>query len=94
MTPASGTRTLKSLRCSNPYLNGLLVTVVRYVCDGPRDYFLVATGVGSGEYRALAEELVDPEPTGEACAMCSSMQLVRQGTCKLCLNCGETTGCS
>ncbi|MCB2357762.1 vitamin B12-dependent ribonucleotide reductase [Clostridium estertheticum] len=30
----------------------------------------------------------------ETCSMCSSTRLVRNGTCKVCLDCGTTTGCS
>ena len=31
---------------------------------------------------------------GEACSNCGSDRLVRNGTCKVCLDCGTTTGCS
>jgi len=31
---------------------------------------------------------------GEVCAVCKSNKLVKNGTCKVCLNCGTTTGCS
>ena len=30
----------------------------------------------------------------ETCSHCSSTRLVRNGTCKVCLDCGTTTGCS
>ena len=30
----------------------------------------------------------------ETCSLCSSSRLVRNGTCKVCLDCGTTTGCS
>ena len=30
----------------------------------------------------------------ETCTLCSSTRLVRNGTCKVCLDCGTTTGCS
>ena len=30
----------------------------------------------------------------ETCSLCSSTRLVRNGTCKVCLDCGTTTGCS
>jgi len=32
--------------------------------------------------------------TGDACGECSSMDVVANGTCKKCMNCGATTGCS
>lgn len=31
---------------------------------------------------------------GSVCTNCSGTRLVRNGTCKVCLDCGETTGCS
>ena len=31
---------------------------------------------------------------GEICSNCASTRLVRNGTCKVCLECGTTTGCS
>lgn len=31
---------------------------------------------------------------GEVCSTCQSSKLVKNGTCKVCLNCGTTTGCS
>ncbi|MGL4345207.1 MAG: vitamin B12-dependent ribonucleotide reductase [Cellulosilyticaceae bacterium] len=31
---------------------------------------------------------------GETCAICKSTHLVRNGTCKICQDCGTTTGCS
>ena len=39
----------------------------------------------------------DDEPVrvyGETCANCGSNNLVRNGTCKVCQDCGSTTGCS
>ncbi len=32
--------------------------------------------------------------TGDQCVACGSMKMKRNGTCILCLDCGETTGCS
>lgn len=31
---------------------------------------------------------------GEVCAVCKSMKLIKNGTCKVCQDCGTTTGCS
>jgi ribonucleoside-diphosphate reductase alpha chain len=31
---------------------------------------------------------------GEVCSHCGSDRLMRNGTCKVCLDCGTTTGCS
>ncbi|MEG0680820.1 MAG: vitamin B12-dependent ribonucleotide reductase [Eubacterium sp.] len=58
--------------------------------------------------RADAENIV-PEPSetvhikhdlegetlyGEVCSQCGSDRMVRNGTCKVCMDCGTTTGCS
>jgi hypothetical protein len=32
--------------------------------------------------------------TGNTCATCGSMMMVRNGTCEKCTSCGTTTGCS
>lgn len=32
--------------------------------------------------------------TGNSCADCGSLQMVRNGTCEKCSSCGTTTGCS
>ena len=32
--------------------------------------------------------------TGDICTTCGSSQMVRNGTCLKCNECGETTGCS
>lgn len=32
--------------------------------------------------------------TGDTCATCNGMRLVRSGTCSTCMDCGSTTGCS
>jgi cell division FtsZ-interacting protein ZapD len=32
--------------------------------------------------------------TGDQCSNCGSMQMVYNGTCMLCLSCGQTSGCS
>lgn len=32
--------------------------------------------------------------TGNTCATCGSLQMVRNGTCEKCESCGSTTGCS
>jgi len=30
----------------------------------------------------------------EKCSYCESIHLQQNGSCKVCMNCGETTGCS
>jgi ribonucleoside-diphosphate reductase alpha chain len=32
--------------------------------------------------------------TGDACSICGSMKMKRNGSCMLCIDCGTTTGCS
>lgn len=86
------------LRSDNPRLDGREARVLYPTSYGA----VVATGVGSGEYRALAAELVPlpPEPdaqergyTGDVCR-CGSVRVVRNGACTLCLDCGDSSGCS
>jgi len=62
---------------------------------------------GTG-YRVQATETDTKEPsqekptdkitsfgfTGDKCSNCASMRMVQNGTCKKCMDCGETTGCS
>lgn len=47
---------------------------------------------------ALPEKEIDEESSeriyGETCSNCGSDRLIRNGTCKVCLDCGTTTGCS
>lgn len=71
-------------------------------------WWLVRTLVGSGEYRALPEELEilkngHPEKsqqarqmgyTGSICDLCGGCRMVRSGTCEKCEDCGITSGCS
>ena len=35
-----------------------------------------------------------PGFTGDACAICNSFTMIRDGTCQTCLSCGQTSGCS
>ncbi len=42
------------------------------------------------EAARVGEKLYD----GSTCPTCSSTRMVRNGTCKVCLDCGTTTGCS
>ncbi|MBU3677998.1 MAG: vitamin B12-dependent ribonucleotide reductase [Candidatus Kapabacteria bacterium] len=52
---------------------------------------------GSVDHDGAKSKLLDPKNmgyTGEACSKCQSTQVVRNGACTMCLNCGTTTGCS
>lgn len=59
---------------------------------------------GSGEFRALWQEMT-PEPTeptrvngagytGDVCMTCGGVRMIRNGTCSVCCDCGNTSGCS
>ena len=61
-----------------------------------------ATGV-QGEPHTNGSPLPETEPVaiqgerlydGSTCPTCSSTRMIRNGTCKVCLDCGTTTGCS
>lgn len=88
----------------NERLDGQLASVLHLMPWGA----ILTTSVGSGEFRALWEEMV-PLPktngthsgkrdtvtnyTGDPCSYCGSMNVVRAGTCGHCLDCNNSTGC-
>ncbi|MEK6266372.1 MAG: vitamin B12-dependent ribonucleotide reductase [Clostridium sp.] len=45
-------------------------------------------------YSEITEEPKGERLYSETCSHCSSTKLVKSGTCKVCLDCGTTTGCS
>ena len=52
---------------------------------------------GGVEQDGAKQKTLDPKNmgyTGESCSKCQSTQVVRNGACTMCLNCGTTTGCS
>ncbi len=52
-------------------------------------------GVAPRQFEAgPAEPEVERLHDGSVCPSCSSTRMVRNGTCKVCLDCGTTTGCS
>lgn len=75
----------------NPQLDGSRATITQLTEWGA---FLKAPAAATGEFRAIWEEMtLDVEYTGECCATCGSMSLIRAGACKVCMNCGESGGC-
>ena len=42
----------------------------------------------------LGMEPISSGFTGNTCLTCSSSRMVRNGTCEVCLDCGESSGCS
>jgi len=63
---------------------------------------VACAAAASGEYRALASELVPagtkPDPgksgyTGNTCEKCGSFRMVRAGACECCQDCGTSGGC-
>ena len=52
------------------------------------------TGVETESEYSVAESARAMGFTGDICATCGSSQMVRNGTCLKCNECGETTGCS
>jgi hypothetical protein len=76
----------------------------------PWGAFVNTPAAATGEYRALAAEMVpyaqvngparvqaqakDQGYTGEMCNTCGGVRLRRNGPCLLCEDCGSTTGCS
>jgi len=62
-----------------------------------KDVWQEVTGAGDTLGEAKAQISIDPRKlgyTGESCSNCQSTQVVRNGACTVCRNCGTTTGCS
>jgi ribonucleoside-diphosphate reductase alpha chain len=63
------------------------------------DVMEAVSGGNEGTQRLSADTVAKLDPkkmgfTGESCSKCQSTQVVRNGACTMCLNCGTTTGCS
>jgi ribonucleoside-diphosphate reductase alpha chain len=46
------------------------------------------------EFEARAKEAKGLGFTGAQCSACGSMKVKQNGSCQVCIDCGETTGCS
>ena len=57
------------------------------LCVGIRMYITSTTTHGSG-----GKDAKDVGYTGDECATCGSMRMVRSGTCLTCQECGATSG--
>jgi ribonucleoside-diphosphate reductase alpha chain len=47
-----------------------------------------------GEFEAKAKAAKEQGFTGAQCLACGSMKVKQNGSCQVCIDCGETTGCS
>jgi ribonucleoside-diphosphate reductase alpha chain len=47
-----------------------------------------------GDFEARAKEAMGLGFTGAQCSACGSMKVKQNGSCQVCIDCGETTGCS
>ncbi len=86
----------------NPLLDGKLATIEKLESWGAH----VKTDVGTGKYRAawsemeeVAMPIVQPPSremgyTGDICNRCGSSKMIRNGSCLLCTECGDTSGCT
>lgn len=89
----------------NPRLHGTIATVER---AEPWGAHVEAPAAATGKFRALWSEMIDPVVvagkfvvqggqagyTGDLCDNCGGCRMRRSGTCQLCEDCGETSGCS
>jgi len=48
----------------------------------------------TGEYETKAKSAKAQGFTGAQCSACGSMKVKQNGSCQVCVDCGETTGCS
>lgn len=85
----------------NPLAHGRVAAVKAVYLE----WLLLATDFGSGEFRALPEEVSPLEKsngqakkslgyTGDLCDTCGGCRMRRNGACLLCDDCGATSGCS
>ncbi|MFA6214690.1 MAG: LAGLIDADG family homing endonuclease [Candidatus Micrarchaeia archaeon] len=49
---------------------------------------------GNEDYETRAKAAMEQGFTGAQCLACSSMKVKQNGSCQVCIDCGETTGCS
>jgi ribonucleoside-diphosphate reductase alpha chain len=49
---------------------------------------------GKGDFESRAKAAMEQGFTGAQCLSCSSMKVKQNGSCQVCIDCGETTGCS
>ncbi|XAI96317.1 class II ribonucleotide reductase [Microcystis phage Mae-JY30] len=64
------------------------------VPDLPSEPTVPATDFEPGPPKISRAQAAHMGFTGNQCASCGSMQMVRNGTCEKCNDCGATTGCS
>ncbi len=79
----------------NPRLNGAQGVIRTITVYGA---IISTKAAGSGEFRALFEEIVEDGMngagyTGDICSNCGSIRVRRAGSCGCCDDCGTTTGC-
>jgi hypothetical protein len=89
----------------NPRLDGAAATVEALEEWGA---FVRTAAAATGRFRALWSEMLPQGPverngtvrearergmTGDLCDRCGGCNVVRSGTCALCLDCGSTSGC-
>jgi len=83
----------------NPRLDGV-EAVITVLTEWGAHVRTVAAA--TGQFRAHHSEMVPHRPSEagelgfdpEPCPTCGSYKMKRSGTCKVCLECGSTTGCS
>ena len=76
---------------TNARLHGSDATVVELKEWGA---LVRAPAAATGRFRATWDEMeLIVEYVGECCSTCGSPRLRRSGTCNVCEDCGDTTGC-
>lgn len=72
----------------NPYVHNHVGTITQLEEWGAH----VSWHGGSGKFRLFHREMQATVPSGNFCQKCMSGNMVRAGTCLLCLDCGDTSG--
>lgn len=94
---SSGSQSKGSLDAPAASAETPLQTSTETIAPAPTYNEVMEAVSGSVDQEGAKAKLLDPKNmgyTGEACSKCQSTQVVRNGACTMCLNCGTTTGCS
>lgn len=85
---------LQPIDCDSAVLEESYDTTIGQVYE-PKDVTITDTPKG-GTFRLGFRQTPPPHNNveGVACKHCGSFRMQRNGTCLMCLECGETTGCS
>lgn len=80
--------TVRMVVPDNPYVHNHIGVIIAFEDWGAH----VSWNGGSGFFRLFHSEMQRATQSGNVCLRCGSANMVRAGTCLLCLDCGDTSG--